>query len=240
MPGFFGFFWSLPRVGGKWQPLGIKIGGLHVLALYYSVWITSLAYTSVANASVLGALCPVFVALTSWVLFGDKLRRHCLAGIAFSLAGSGRLVSSKMEFGLESIKGDLLAVAGAFFISGYYMSGGYLRRFMTTRVYITLVYLSAAFFLWIMIKTSGISLMDDSLKDKMIMIAHGVVCSVLGHGIYNFLLGRLPPITLSLSVLAEPIFAIIFAIVLFNETLGLIQIAGIFVIMVGLLIYSLS
>lgn len=199
-----------------------------------------MAYTSVANASVLGALCPVFVALTSWVLFGDKLRRHCLAGIAFSLAGSGLLVSSKMEFGLESIKGDLLAVAGAFFISGYYMSGGYLRRFMTTRVYITLVYLSAAFFLWIMIKTSGISLMDDSLKDKMIMIAHGVVCSVLGHGIYNFLLGRLPPITLSLSVLAEPIFAIIFAIVLFNETLGLIQIAGIFVIMVGLLIYSLS
>ena len=214
------------------------ISGLF-LAFYYSAWITSLGYTTVANASVLGALCPLFVALISWFLFKEKIKGRCILGMAVCLAGSALLVSSKMEFGLENMKGDLLAVLGAFFISGYYMLGGYLRKFMSMKVYVTLVYLSSALVLFIMMKGAGVMVTGYGMRDTLIMISHGFACSVMGHGIYNYVLGKLSPVTLTLSALTEPVFAIVFAMILFNETLDIITLAGIVIILVGLLIYSL-
>ncbi|SHJ59149.1 Permease of the drug/metabolite transporter (DMT) superfamily [Dethiosulfatibacter aminovorans DSM 17477] len=209
------------------------------LAFYYSAWITSLGYTTVANASVLGALCPVFVAFISWILFKEKIGGRRILGIITCLAGSVLLVLSKMEFGLENMQGDLLAVLGAFFISGYYMLGGYLRKYMSMKVYVTLVYLSSALVLLILMKVSGIGVAGHGMRDTVIMISHGFACSVLGHGIYNYVLGRLSPVTLTLSALTEPVFAIIFAMVLFDETMNIVIFAGIVTILGGLLIYSL-
>ena len=244
---FAGLFWLLVLlVKSKeeiFQANRINLGYAFLsgvfLAFYYSAWITSLGYTTVANASVLGALCPVFVAFISWLLFKENIGRRYIFGILVCVAGSMILVSSKMEFGLGNIGGDLLAVLGAFFISGYYMLGGYLRKSMSMKLYVTLVYLSAAFVLFLMIKVTGVKVSGYGLRDTLIMVLHGFACSVMGHGIYNYVLGRLSPVTLTLSALTEPVFAIFFAMALFNETLDLTTLAGIGIILGGLLIYSL-
>lgn len=209
------------------------------LAFYYSTWISSLSFTTIANASVLGALCPVFVAIISWVLFKDKISGQSILGITICVAGSALLVSSKMEFGFRNIRGDLLALLGAFFISGYYMLGGYLRKFMSMKIYVTLVYLSAGIVLLIMMKGTGLDMTGYGLRNTFIMILHGFACSVLGHGIYNYILGKLSPVTLTLSVLTEPVFAIVFAMLFFDEALDFITFIGIMTILAGLLLYSL-
>lgn len=244
---FAGLFWCLIVLAKNREDL-YQVSRKHFLfsffsgiflALYYSTWISSLSFTTVANASVLGALCPVFVAIISWFFFKEKISSRAILGITICVAGSALLVYSKMEFGLRNIKGDLLALMGAFFISGYYMLGGYLRKYMSMKIYVTLVYLSAAIVLFIMMKGTGLDMTGYGLRDTIIMILHGFACSVLGHGIYNYILGKLSPVTLTLSVLTEPIFAIAFAMLFFDETLDFMTFIGIVTILGGLLLYSL-
>src|SRR3972149_4099955 len=45
------------------------------LALHFGLWITSLKYTSVATSVVLVTASPIFIAIASRFLFGQRLRR---------------------------------------------------------------------------------------------------------------------------------------------------------------------
>ena len=244
---FAGLIWLLflaPRLKRELRGLDRGQWGLSFLsglslACYYGAWISSLSHTSIANASVLGGLCPVFVALISWLVFKAGISRRAMAGIGLCVAGSFLLVAGKMEFGMAGIRGDLLALLGAFCISGYYMAGGHLRRSMALKTYITLVYLSAALVLFVLVRLAELPLAGYGAGETVVMIAHAVACSVLGHGIYNYVLEKLPPVTLALATLAEPVFAVAFAMVVFRESLDLATLAGMVVILGGLVIYHL-
>ncbi len=58
------------------------------LALHFTVWISSLNYTSVASSTVLVTLQPLFVVTGGLFFFKEKISRKSFAGIALALTGS--------------------------------------------------------------------------------------------------------------------------------------------------------
>jgi drug/metabolite transporter (DMT)-like permease len=59
-----------------------------VLAVHFYTWITSLALTSVAASVVLVSTNPLFVALLSHFLLGERVRLQVIIGILIAVAGS--------------------------------------------------------------------------------------------------------------------------------------------------------
>ncbi len=97
------------------------------LALHFGLWITSLSYTSVATSVVLVTINPVFVALLSRCLFGERLARQTIAGIVICFLGAAVIAYQSWEAGGEAVLGGALSLAGALAAAGYLLAGRRLR-----------------------------------------------------------------------------------------------------------------
>ena len=83
------------------------------IALHFGLWITSLSYTSIASSVVLVTAHPAFVAIVSYFLWGERLNRLTVGGIAIALGGVFLLNYGGFAFDSPAILGNLLAlVAG--------------------------------------------------------------------------------------------------------------------------------
>ncbi len=86
----------LVAVARRWAPrarplarrdlVACAVLGLTGLVGNTTIWYWGLAYTSPLNAGILGATSPIFVAVASALLLGDRLRAVNYAGIALTVA----------------------------------------------------------------------------------------------------------------------------------------------------------
>src|SRR5262249_25539129 len=89
-----------------------------------AVWHVSLHMTSVANATLLANMAPIFVTFGSWIIFRQRMTRTFLAGLALSIGGIVVLKGGLSAIGAGHILGDLLALSASVFYAGYIMVVG--------------------------------------------------------------------------------------------------------------------
>ena len=65
-----------------------------------------------------------------------------------------------------------------------------------------------------------------------------VFCNLLGHSVFSWGLKYLPPSFISTAKLLEPVFASVWALLLFSETPGLPVLLGGAVVILGIALYS--
>src|SRR5262249_980457 len=100
-------------------------------------WNSSVTLTSVANASLLGNLTPIFVALATWLFLGQPIRPRFALGMAVALAGSIVMMARSYQISAQGLVGDGLALSASAFYAGYMMTTALARR--TAPVVITMV-----------------------------------------------------------------------------------------------------
>ncbi|RLF44783.1 MAG: EamA/RhaT family transporter, partial [Thermoplasmata archaeon] len=88
----------------------IVIGG--ILAAHFSLWITSLSFTSVASSVVLVASHPFFVAIISYFFLKEYLGKRSQIGIFLSFCGILLLSFSDLMASQTNFLGDILAFLG--------------------------------------------------------------------------------------------------------------------------------
>lgn len=97
-----------------------------VLAFHFATWITSLSYTSIAAATTLVNTNPLWIALLSWVGFGEKPTFRTVLGMGIALIG-GILIglggAEGTAVGSHPFLGNVLALAGAWAVSFYQIHG---------------------------------------------------------------------------------------------------------------------
>ncbi|MEM9245839.1 MAG: DMT family transporter [Cyanobacteria bacterium P01_F01_bin.153] len=116
------------------------------LALHFSTWITSLAYTSIAASTVLVTTNPIWIALATWMLFGDRPSRRMVSGIGIALIGSAIVSwSPQINAGNQPWLGNFLALVGAWTFSAYFLMGRTAqRRGLTPSTYAIIASATAA------------------------------------------------------------------------------------------------
>ncbi|MCD6379549.1 DMT family transporter [bacterium] len=209
------------------------------LSLHFFLWITSLYFTGVTNSVVLVTTSPIFITLFSVFVFGEAVSRSFWIGLAIALAGCLILGGNDIIGGMTMWKGDFLAIAGAISIAGYFIVGSRLRKKLSLLAYIIPVYITAAVFLTVALPLSGNSLLGYSFGTYVYCLMMAVVCQIIGHSSFNWVLKRLKAPMATMAIIVEPVGAAFLAYLILGDVPsfptvlgGLIILAGISIILI--------
>ncbi len=190
------------------------------LGLHFVVWILSLFYTSVASASVLVCLSPVFLAALGFALLKERLSMPVVLAIGMAVLGA-MLMSwgdhVQAFAGRKPLLGNMLALSGALLVSLYLLIGRVVRQQTAWLPYVFLLYLAAALTALILALLLKTPLTGYSLRFYGLCALMALGPQILGHGAFNYSVKYLPAAWLGLLSLLEPVGASILAYVLFHE-----------------------
>jgi len=202
------------------------------LGVHFALWITSLSYTSVATSVVLVTVSPIFLAVASRLLFGQRLHQQAVLGIIVSLGGAVLISYGNWQLGERPFEGAALALGGALAVSGYLLVGQRSRSRIGVLTYASLVFGTAGLLLLIVTLASGYSLTGYSGETYLMMALLALVPQLIGHSSLNWSLRFVPATLVAVAVLGEPVGATLWATLFLGERPTILEIAG------GLLILS--
>ncbi|MEU9147859.1 DMT family transporter [Streptomyces sp. NPDC048349] len=220
------------RIGRRDQLL-IVLGGLF-LAADLCLWNISFLYTSLAEANLLANLVPFIIAPLCFLLFGDRLPWRLALPALLALAGLYILVILGTGLDPRHLRGDLLALATAVFYALFLVVAKGLReRHEATRIMATLS-LVCGLACFAVAALLGESLWPTSAKGWLVLIALAVTSQLLGQTLMAHAVKFLPLQLAALFVLLQPVAAAVYGLVLFDQRLSLVQMAGIGVLLVSI------
>lgn len=235
---FFRHREELGRLGRKEWILSMVSGAF--LGIHFTAYFQAVKWTSIASAVVLTDIEVFFVAFAMLFFFKDRIPGKGWTGILVTFAGSILIAVTDLGGGSHVIAGDGLAVSAALSMAVYTMIGSVLRKTMSTWIYTFFVYLSAALTVLCMLFFTGTPVTGYQGRDYLMALGMTVFCTLLGHSIFSWGLKYEKASFVSVVKLLEPVFATILGIILFTEIPGIWKILGGFLVITGILIYSLG
>jgi drug/metabolite transporter (DMT)-like permease len=220
---------------GSPSPLySLVLAGLF-FACDLGVWHFSILYTTVANATVLANLAPIFVTVAGWLFWRRKVTRTFLMGMFVAIAGMFVLVGPNFRIGGTRLVGDALGALTAVFYAGYFLaikvardSGASTARLMAWSTSITaLVLLPIA---WLSPQPAW----PPTVGLWMVMLGLALVTQIAGQGLIAYAFAHLPASLSSVSLLIQPVVATFVAWLLFAEPVGWPQFVGGAIVLAGI------
>jgi len=196
------------------------------LALHFATWISSLDYTAIANSVVLVNTIPLWVGLLTPLITADRIRKPTIISIGLSIIGGAIIGFGDFATGGQALRGDFLALAGAFSAAIYLLLGRNLRRKLSLLAYVTVCYGSAAVFLWLVVLLLKLPIIGYSTQTVAAFWAMALISQILGHSSYNWALKWFSTGFIAVALLGEPIGSTILAYILFDERLTGLKLAG--------------
>jgi drug/metabolite transporter (DMT)-like permease len=182
------------------------------LAAHFWSWIASLDLTTISSSVVLVSSQPVFVALLSGALLGEAATRRQWLGIVVAVAGAAVIAWGDFGMGAAALTGDLLALAGAAFVSVYYVIGRRLRMLVDLWWYVGIIYgIAAGVLVVAALAAPGVSLTGYGRGDWLVFLALAAGPMMLGHTAVNYALRYVRAYVANLAILGEPIGATLIA-----------------------------
>jgi drug/metabolite transporter (DMT)-like permease len=219
----------------EWRELRLVITGGVMLALHFLAWIESLYHTTVASASVLVALSPIFLAILGYFLLKERLGRRRTIAIAVAVAGAVLIGvgDAGQDASSSSATGNALALLAALLVSFYLLVGRVVRRQVSWLVYVFVLYSVAAATILIFAVMSGAPLLGFDMKVYGLCALMAIGPQIAGHGSFNYAIKFLSAALLGLLSLTEPIGGSVLAYFLFDELPGPLALLGMVVVLVG-------
>jgi drug/metabolite transporter (DMT)-like permease len=182
------------------------------LGLHLILWFAALGRTSVASATVLVALTPVFVALLSSTWLHEGPTRREWLGIGLAVAGSMTVGWGDLGTGIPALGGDVLALAAALAAALYFVLGRRLRVRLGVWSYVAPVYVVAAALSLVAALGQGGELAGFRGEVWLYLAAMAAGPMLLGHTSFNWALEHVRAYVVSLVMLLEPVSATLLAI----------------------------
>lgn len=213
--------------------------GLMFLAGFFfagdlAVWHSSIILTSVANATLLANLAPIFVTLAAWLLWRKKPTAMFLAGLAAALTGVMLLIGGDFGHSGKALLGDALGVVTAMFYAAYQLTVTRLRGTISTARIMAVSSVVTAALLLPLALLSGELFFPASATGWIKVFALAVISQVAGQSLIAYAMAHLPATLSSVGLLLQPVMAGLFAWILLGETLGAIAIAGAVLVLIGI------
>jgi drug/metabolite transporter (DMT)-like permease len=203
---------SLDRQQLRW----ILAAGV-MLGLHFATWIPSLHLTTVASATAMVCVQPVWVALIARAM-GHHVPRRAWFGIAIALVAVIALTGVDFTVSARALGGDLLALAGGVAGAVYTVIGGEVRRTVSTTAYTLLCYAVSAVLMLVPCLVLRQQLVGYDGRTWLQLLALTVGAQLLGHSLFNRLLRTTSATVVSLAILFEVPGASLIAAVFLHQT----------------------
>jgi drug/metabolite transporter (DMT)-like permease len=207
-----------------------------ILATDLLTWHLSITMTSVANATLLANLAPVFVTVIGLLFLGASVTRVFVGGLVLAMVGVVVLKGGPAALGDGDLRGDGLATIAAIFYALYILAIGSLRsRFDTIRIMLWSTAAAAVCLL-----PFGLLLEDQLLPSTAygwaMVFGLAFISHAGGQVAITYALAYLPAAFSSLTLLLQPVVAAILAWILLSEPIGAMQAIGGLVVLAGIMI----
>lgn len=199
-------------------------------------WHLSILATTVANATFIATMAPIWVAFGALIVFRERISRGNFLGLALCLAGGAALIGQSYSFAPERLVGDGYALVTSLFFGLYMLAISNAR----TRLGIgagSLAFMSAAITaacLLVAVILFETNFMPQSLHGWLTLLSLAIVSQVLGQGLLAVALGRLPATFSSLVIFLEAVGAAALGWLILSEALGPLQLFGGALILFGI------
>jgi drug/metabolite transporter (DMT)-like permease len=199
-----------------------------------SVWHPALLLTTVSNATFIGNVSTIFVALGAWLIFKRRIGGVFMMGMAVTIAGAAMLMGVSLATGSDRLFGDALAMFAAIFYGGYYLVVAHLRARLTTLTVMTWTSIAAGLALLPVAIIKGEALLPTTLMGVGPLAGMALLVHLAGQGAIAYAFAHLSPQFAGLGTFLQPVASAVFAWILLGEKLGPFEIAGSFVILLGI------
>jgi drug/metabolite transporter (DMT)-like permease len=188
-----------------------------LVAAHFATWVPSLSYTTVASSVALVATQPVWAAVLAR-LRGDHVPLQAWAGIVTAVGGAVLLTGVDFAVSGRALLGDVLALAGGMLAAAYVTVGSGVRQSVSTTLYTTVCYSTAAVLLLLGCLAGGQPVTGYDGRTWAVLAALTAGPQLLGHSLVNRVLRTTSPTVVSVAILFEIVGATVLAWILFGET----------------------
>ena len=227
--------WLAVRHGRlTWDVLKASAPGGIALGLDIALFFNAVKTTTIANATVIAALQPALMLVLAARFFGEKYRRVdvmlcfvALGGVAIVVFGSAGLPDAGGW-------GDLMAVGSLFAWTAYFAFSKATQRRVSPLQYTAATALWAAVVNTPLAFLSGQDLSWPSRAHWFWLILLALVPGLIGHGLMNWSLTRIPVWLGGTLTLAIPVTSTLLAWAFIDEQVRAIQFVGMGVVIAAL------
>lgn len=199
-------------------------------------WHWSIVLTSVANATLLANLAPIFVTLATWLIFTRRPSVLFALGLITALTGVATLLGADFRLGGMTVLGDLFGVVTAMFYGAYQLTVTRLRAGVATSSIMAWSCTVMAVLLLPVALASGEQVLPFTALGWVKLIALAIIAQVAGQSLIAYAMAHLPATFSSVGLLFQPVMAAMFAWILLGEALGATGIAGGVIVLIGIFI----
>jgi drug/metabolite transporter (DMT)-like permease len=208
-------------------------GGL-ALGVDVALFFSAVKHTSVANATIIGTLQPVLVAIVAHRFFGERIRPRDMGFGAIALVGVVVVVLNAADSTKTDISGDILAVGALFAWAAYFIFSKLAKGKLTGNEYtigsafwvgVTNVPLAFAF---------GQDMSWPSAESWLWLLILAFGAGIMGHSIMNWAIQQIPLWVGSTFTLFIPTVAAFSAWIFLGEQLTATQMVANAVVVLAL------
>ena len=225
-----------------WRPVGLSralwamvaLGGL-CFAADLGSWHLGILRTTLANATLFGNS-----AILMFPIYGFLVARAWptrVQGIALLLAtiGAALLMGRSYQLDPRQVTGDLLCLLAGVLYTGYFILMARARAIMAPLPALALSTLASVLPLLAFALLLGEKVLPTHWTP---LIGLALMSQVVGQGLMIYALGRLPPLTVGLGLLIQPIVAGTIGWIVYGERLGVADLVGALLVAVALVLVS--
>ncbi|MEC7929622.1 MAG: DMT family transporter [Pseudomonadota bacterium] len=211
----------------------LVLGGL-CFALDMSIWNWSLTFTSVANATLMANIAPVFVVIFGVLFLGYKIEIFFIVTLLLALMGVFLVILPGEQI---MVFGDSLGILAAVFYAGYILSIKDLTNILKPARTLFLVTIITTLCLL------PISLIEaDSLilskSEFFILISYAIFSQTLAQGLITSGISKVSAHLSSLVLLMQPVAAAFYGWFFLQELLSPLQMAGGLIVLAAIYLAS--
>ena len=190
------------------------------LGIHFALFFGAIKLTTIANATFLGTLAPLFTFFIEKFFLKRKHQTVLLLGLGLAITGAMIIVGNQFDFSSNFTMGNLLAIACSLFLGMAFIISEKIRKTVGTISYSRTLFLTAAVTLLIIAFFTNSSLTGFSHNEYGGLLLLGIVPTLIGHGSMYFAVRYVSPTVVASTPMGEPILASVIAWFLFQETIG--------------------
>jgi drug/metabolite transporter (DMT)-like permease len=248
-PGVLVAFWRMVTVSVVWNLWLWSTGRRITLAdirqvfvpgiffgLNLAVFFAGATHNSVANAALIGSLAPFLIVPTGAWLFKEYINPRALAFAVVAFGGVALVLFSAPPNGDASLEGNVFGFLAMLLLVAYVASTKHFRRDMDVATFMaTICPIAALAVLPIAIAHGDMLTMSGTGWTYMLILT--LTSGVAAQGLMVFAQRSIQIGTIGIAQVAQPALAVVWSFLLLGEVVNHRQIAGIAIVVGGLLAF---
>jgi len=246
-PGVLVAFWRMIAVSVVWNVVlwstGRRVTARDVrqvflpgvfFGLNLAVFFAGATHNSVANAALIGSLAPFLIVPVGAWLFGEYINPRALAFALLAFGGVTLVLFSAPPNGDASLGGNVFGVVAMLLLVAYVASTRYFRRGMDVTTFMaTICPIAAVAVLPLAIIHGDVFGMSSTGWTYMLILT--LTSGVAAQGLLVYAQKTIQIGTIAISQVVQPALAVVWSFLILGEVVNDRQIAGIAIVMAGLL-----